>query len=323
MGDREGETDLCVILPVYNEGLILEQLVEEIDQATQGLVKKHEIIFVNDGSTDTTPVVLDRLSAENDHVRVLHLSRNFGQQSAILAGLTYANANATVVMDSDLQDDPVAIIAMVNEWRRGAKVVYAVRVRRKDSIVYRMAFWLFYRILNWVADSPIPRDAGNFCLLDRGVVGQVVELLQSDQYLAGARRWVGFKQVGVPVERRARYDDQSRMGLPGLWRLATTAVFSFSTFPLRMFYYISFLLFLSLTVVSTVAANLLISGKEPPVWLMLVGFASLIGTINSLGIAIVGEYIARIFNKVRDRPAFIVSRISQHSNEWVSGAPRE
>ncbi len=182
-------------------------------------------------------------------MRVLHLSRNFGHQAAVQAGLAHAEGDAVVVMDADMQDDPASIGRFLQKWREGYDVVYAVRVGRKESAAKRFLFFAFYRLLNLIVRVPMPADAGNFGLIDRRVADEIVRLLDRDRYYAGLRSWVGFRQVGIEVERGPRYDGRPRVSMLGLWRLAKSAIFSFSSFPLTFFYLVgslSMLVFLGL-----------------------------------------------------------------------------
>ena len=229
---------MSVVLPVYNEAEVLPVLAARIAEALNPCPMRYEIIFVNDGSRDESPQVLDQLAAASDQVRVVHLSRNFGHQAAVQAGLAHARGDAVVLMDSDMQDAPEAIPRFLAAWRAGYDVVYAVRTQRKENLLKRSLFAAFHRLMSAVASVPIPADAGIFGLIDRRVARQIVALGESDRYFPGLRSWVGLRQKGIVVERNARYDDRPRVSLRGLFRLAKTAMFSFSSFPLTIFHVI-------------------------------------------------------------------------------------
>lgn len=298
---------LSVVVPAWNEEGVLAQLIQEL-QAT--LVDyDHELIVVNDGSTDGSGELLDALAAGNPTLKVLHLSRNFGHQAAILAGLRHAQGEAVVLMDADLQDRPSAIPAMVERWREGYDVVYARRVGRKEGIVKRALFHAFYRVLNAVSQTPMPNDAGNFGLVGRRVSELIAHTIERDRYYAGLRRWMGFRQIGVEVERDARYDGRARVTLGGLFRLAKSAIFSFSTVPLAVFYVIaalSGLVFAGLA--GFTLYHRMITGLAIPGWTSTIMTACFFGALNALGIGILGEYVMRIYDQVRARPQFIVER---------------
>lgn len=306
---RSDEPLISVVLPVYNEARVLEELAERTEAALVGAGCRWELLFINDGSTDGSAEVLDRLAGANPRVRVLHFSRNFGHQSAVLAGLEVAAGDAVCVMDTDLQDDPAALPLFLEQWRAGYDVVYAIRTHRKEGFLKRALFGGFYRVLGGIAEIDIPLDAGNFSLVDRRVARRLTGLLAADRYYPGVRGWVGFQQVGVVVERGARYDRQPRVSILGLWRLAKTAIFSFSTVPLTIFYLIAFgsmLVFLTLsafTLYHRIFTGLAIAG-----WTSQIMTACFFGAINALGIGIIGEYVARIYAQVRRRPPYVIDR---------------
>jgi dolichol-phosphate mannosyltransferase len=304
-----GQTLVSVVLPVYNEGEVLETLARSVGAAVRAAGCAAELIFVNDGSRDASAAVLDRLATSDPCVRVLHLARNFGHQAAVQAGLVHARGDAVVVMDSDLQDDPAGIGRFLQKWREGYDVVYAVRTGRKEGSIKRLLFYAFYRVLNTVARTPMPADAGNFGLVDGRVATEIARLLDRDRYYAGLRSWVGFRQVGIEVERGPRYDGRPRVSMLGLWRLAKSAIFSFSSFPLTIFYAIGAL---SLCVFAGLACftlyHKLFTGLAIPGWTSVTMTSSFFGAMNALGIAVLGEYVSRIYDQVRSRPLYLVER---------------
>lgn len=306
---------VSVVLPVYNEVAVLPRLHALVTTALRSCGCRHELIYVNDGSRDGSERALDELASADSAVRVLHLSRNFGHQAAVQAGLAHARGDAVIVMDSDLQDDPSCFPRLLAEWQRGEDVVYAVRCSRKEAAWKRALFFAFYRVLNRVSGTPLPKDAGNFGLMDRRVARLVAELPESDRYFSGLRGWVGFRQTGVPVERLARHDGRPRVSLRGLFRLAKTALFSFSAAPLALFYAIAGVSFIiSLGLAGFALYHKLVTGLAIPGWTSGVMTASLFGALNALGIGVLGEYVVRIYDQVRGRPAYIVARD-------VAGAP--
>lgn len=300
---------LSVVLPVFDEARVLRELTERIARACEAASGGYEIILVNDGSTDDSAAVIDELATQNPSLRALHLSRNFGHQAAVQAGLGAARGDAVVLMDSDLQDTPEAIGAFVEQWQQGWDVVYAIRAQRKEGVLKRGLFSLFYTILCRIADVRMPLDAGNFGLIDRRVRDIIVGLEERDRYYPGLRAWVGFRQKGIVVERQARYDNNPRVKLQGLFKLAKTAVFSFSTFPLRFF---SFVALLSMVVCLFLCAftlyHKLFTGLAIPGWTSYIITVSLFGALNALGISVLGEYVVRIYDQVRARPGYVVAR---------------
>jgi glycosyltransferase involved in cell wall biosynthesis len=316
MNDRPAPDRKCladvtvsVVLPVYNEERVLDALEPWVTQAIRRCGCRPELIFVNDGSRDGSPEALDALARRHEHVRVVHLSRNFGHQAAVQAGLRHASGDVVVVMDSDMQDDADGIARFLEKWREGYDVVYAIRYGRKENALKVLLFHAFYRILNRVSSIPMPADAGNFGLIDRRVADEIARLLDRDRYYAGLRSWVGFRQIGVPVERGPRYDGQPRVSMKGLWRLAKSAVFSFSAVPLTVFYGLGLLamtVFVSLGLFCLY--HKLFTGQAIPGWTSVMMTASFSGALNAMGIAILGEYVMRIYDQVRARPLYVVAR---------------
>ncbi len=304
-----GKTFVSVVLPVFNEVGVLEALLARVRQSLAACHVQSEIIFVNDGSTDGSTGVLDQMAARCPEVRVVHLSRNFGHQAAVQAGLQHARGDAVVLMDSDLQDAPEAIGTLLDAWWSGYDVVYALRAKRKEAFWKRALFGGFHRLLGAVATTKIPVDAGNFSLIDARVVREIVALGERDRYLPGLRSWVGFRQTGVVVERLARYDNCPRVSLRGLLRLAKTAIFSFSTLPLTIFYLIgiaALAIFLGLSAYSLYCR--MFTTLAIPGWTSHILSASFFGALNALGISMLGEYVLRIYDQVRARPLYLVDR---------------
>ncbi len=300
---------ISVVLPVYNESKVLETLTGCVSEAIRETGGEGEILFVNDGSRDDSGAILDRLAASDPQVRVLHLSRNFGHQAAVQAGLSHVTGDVVVIMDSDMQDEPGSIGRFVEKWREGYDVVYAVRTGRKENPVKKFLFHAFYRVLNSVSRTPMPADAGNFGLVDRRVADQIARLPDRDRYYAGLRSWVGYKQIGIEVERGPRYDGRPRVSMLGLWRLAKSAIFSFSSFPLTIFYAIgsmSMAVFVALA--CYILYHKLFTGLAIPGWTSITMVSSFFGALNALGIAVMGEYVSRIYDQVRSRPMYLVEQ---------------
>jgi len=300
---------ISVVLPVYNESGVLLELCQRLRAALTAYRTTFELIFVDDGSRDGSSEALDRLARQFAEVRVVHLSRNFGHQAAIHAGLAHARGDAVVLMDSDLQDSPEAIGKFLDAWQAGYDVAYAVRVGRKEWIGKRLLFAGFHRLLSSISNTPIPVDAGNFSLIDARVVRHLLALAERDRYLPGLRSWVGFTQTGIPVERGTRYDDRPRVSARGLFQLAKTAIFSFSALPLTMFAWlgwIAFILFLGVSSYSLYCR--LFTDLAIPGWTSQLVTMSFFAALNALGISMLGEYVVRIYDQVRGRPLYLVDR---------------
>lgn len=307
---------VSVVLPVFNEVAVLQQLADCLKKKLIGGCRRLEVVFINDGSTDGSREKLDELADLDHRIVVVHLARNFGHQPALHAGLEHASGDVVVVMDSDMQDDPAAIVDFLSEWEAGHDVVYAQRTKRKESAPKRFLFYSFYRILNSIADSPMPEDAGNFGLMDRSVVDALLKMQERERYFPGLRSWTGFRQTGIPVERLARHDDEPRVSLKGLFKLAKTAVFAFSSFPLTLFYILA-----GSSAVVCAAATLFVmyhkafTGLAIPGWTSGIILASFFGALNAFGICVLGEYVIRIYDQVRQRPIYVAQQIRNNPED--------
>lgn len=308
------DTLISVAAPVYNEKKALPEFVHEIVAALKGLNLgcKYELVLADDGSTDGSTGELERLAGEyRGVVRVVRLSRNFGHSSAVSAALDHTRGDAVILMDSDMQDDPAAFAGMIEKWRAGSDVVYAVRSSREEAALLRTCFWFFYRMMSWMALIKLPADAGNFSLMDRRVVDALRKAPERNRYLPGLRAWAGFSQTGIDVPRRARYDGANRVGLRGLWKLAFNAVFSFSYVPIFVFRILG-------AVSLAMAGGLIVwafyrritTGYAVEEWTSQFIAVSFFGGINLLGISVVGEYVARIYDEVKQRPEYVVASVT-------------
>lgn len=305
---------VSVVAPVYNERENIETFVEEVRSSLSslGLPACGELVLVNDGSRDGSAELMDALARTHpDEVKAVHLARNFGHAAAVSAGLDHASGQVVIVMDSDLQDDPAAFGPFIEKWCEGYDVVYAVRAARKERAPIRFLSWCFYRVLGWIANLEIPLDAGDFALMDRRVVDLVRKLPERNRYLPGLRAYVGFAHAGVTVVRRARYDKRSRVGFRGLWARAMNAIFSFSYVPLFVFRLggVSVLIFCA-GLITWAMYHRLFTGLAIKAWTSQLVTTSFFGGINLLGIGVLGEYIARIYDEVKMRPPYVVARVS-------------
>ena len=297
---------ISVVVPLYNEGENLHELISRLDATLAG--RHYELMLVDDGSADDTREQLAKLANRRPEIKFLSLSRNFGHQAAITAGLQHASGDAVIVMDGDLQDPPEAIPGLISRWFEGYEVVYAVRRNRKEGPLKRVAYKGFYRVLKRLSYLDIPLDSGDFALMDRKVVDLLNHLPERNRFVRGIRSWVGFRQVGMEVEREARAAGDPKYTVKMLRRLAFDGIISFSHAPLRIFSSLGLLFsvgsFLSILVVLWIRlfTDLSIPGFASTATLIL-----LLGGVQLLGIGILGEYIARIFDEVKNRPNYIVA----------------
>lgn len=301
---------LSVVLPVFDEAAnlraLVARLVPVLEKLTQGA---WEIVFVDDGSRDGSADLLDTLHGENARVKVLHFSRNFGHQAALSAGLEAASGQAVVLMDSDLQDPPEVLESFVERWRAGFDVVYGVRRTRREGLFKRAAYSIFYRTMRRLANIDVPLDAGDFCLLDRAVVTELVALPERQRFLRGLRAWVGFRQTGVEYDRDARAAGAPKYTLTGLVRLAISGYVGFSAFPLRASAWLGFAAAATGFLLAVWAIGTKILGIDSPQgWASTVAIVLFLGGVQLLVLGVIGEYLSRVYDEVRARPAYIVRR---------------
>lgn len=308
--------DITVVIPIFNEQETLAELHAQLSEALGSTHKRYEILFVNDGSRDRSSEILHQLREADTRVRVIELSRNFGHQSAISAGLDHAPGDAVIVMDGDLQDPPEVLPRLIEQWEKGFDVVYAVRRNRKEGVLDRFAYAAFYRLIARMSKTPLPLDSGDFALIDRKVVDLMVQMPERNRYLRGLRSWLGFNQTGVEYDRSARFAGDSKYDLRALMGLASDGIFSFSEIPLKL----AMRLGVAITSLASVIAvwtlvKRLIGYDVVPGFATLAILVLFFGGVQLVSIGILGEYIARIYTEVKGRPQYVVREA------WGGDAP--
>jgi polyisoprenyl-phosphate glycosyltransferase len=312
---------LSVVIPIYNEEATLSELYRRLTHVlSQNLAElTYEMVFVNDGSTDGSLQVLLKLHADNPTVKIVNLSRNFGHQAAITAGLDHAKGDVVICMDGDLQDPPEIIPTLVARWRDGNDVVYAVRKIRKEGFIKRACYAVFYRLLRRLSMVSIPLDAGDFALMDRRAVDCLNALPERSRFIRGLRTWIGFRQSGIEYEREKRFAGTPKYTWPKLIKLAVNGLLSFSAIPLRIATAVGFVIsFCSLLAIFVVLYLKLLTDQALPGWTATVIPILLLGGIQLLSVGILGEYIAQIFEEVKQRPVYLVNGVFDSDN-----APRD
>lgn len=298
---------LTVIVPIFNEENNIDLLYREILKVSKDYTN-YEIVFVNDGSKDSSEDIINKLCEENQFVKLINLSRNFGHQIAITAGLKKSKGDVVVIIDGDLQDPPEVIPKLIEKWKDGYEVVYAIRQKRKENFFKRIAYFMFYRILKTISDINIPLDSGDFSAIDRKVVDQMNKFPERNRFVRGIRSWVGFNQVGVKYERSLRFSGEPKYSYNKLLKLAYDGLISFSHRPLKIA--------TKLGVITTLMAFIIIvyilylnffRNIDVRGWSSTIVVILFLGGIQLLMIGALGEYIARIYDEVRSRPNYIIS----------------
>lgn len=307
MSDRQtAKPELCIVFPCYNEEDVLPHLFRTLESLDVGVQVR--FLFVDDGSQDGTRKLLQEACKANEKIAYLSLSRNFGHQVAVQAGLKHAQGDLVAILDADLQDPPELLKQFITKWREGFDVVYGIRTNRKESWFLKTCYSSFYRILEKIANIQIPRDAGDFALMDRKIVNTLNAFPEHNQFVRGLRAWTGFKQIGVKYARPARYAGKSSYNMKRMTRFALDGLLSFSSAPLRLsawlgagsalmgFGYLSY------------ALIVYISGKQlAEGWTSTVVLILFLGGIQLMMLGVLGEYLGRIFEEVKRRPHYVLN----------------
>ena len=303
------KVDYSFVIPIFNEEKIILELWRRLSSIIKQLDKQTEVIFINDGSVDSSWEILVELSRENREVKILNLSRNFGHQTALAAGIDHAEGQAVIIMDGDLQDTPESIMDFIQKWQEGYDVVYAIRRKRKEKWLKKVAFKSFYRIQRTFSQVPIPLDAGIFSLMDRKVVLALRQMPERNKYLSGLRAYSGFKQIGIPVERGPRYRGEPKVSILDLFKLAFDGIFSFSAIPLKIVTYLGLVFSVTAFIVGIIGLIVkFLFGIRFLAWPYGLTTTFFIGGIQFLCLGIIGEYIGRIYEEVKQRPYYIIDK---------------
>jgi polyisoprenyl-phosphate glycosyltransferase len=305
---------VSVVIPCFNEEEVLPELFRRVTSAANDWQCDWEVICVDDGSRDQTWEMLAAQHQKDSRWLALSFARNFGHQTAVSAGIHHTSGDAVIVIDADLQDPPEELWRFIKAWKEGYEVVYAIREKRKESTAKRAAYWFFYRLLSRIVSFRIPADSGDFCLMDRRVVEVLKAMPERNRFVRGLRAWLGFRQIGIAYERSARSAGETKYSLAKLFKLAVDGIFSFSTAPLRLVFYsgVSVSFFSLLGILFTLSQKVFVDFYArhgfPPVQ----GFTTIViavlflGGIQLISLGVIGEYIGRIYEEVKQRPPWVI-----------------
>ena len=312
---------LSIAIPVFNEQEVIPELlgrtIAVINELPGG---PHELVIVDDGSSDRTLEMLEAAAANDSRIMVVALSRNFGHQIALGAALDHVSGDVTVLMDGDLQDPPESIPALLECHQQGYDVVYVRRVNRKESWWLRFCYYTFYRLLSMLSRIQLPLDAGDFSLMSRRVVDQIRQMPEHHRYLRGMRTWVGFRQMGISVERSARRAGHTKYSPLKLLKLASDGIFAFSIVPLRAAALIGVLAIAISAVFSLYSVYAKYWLHSPQGFTALILAITFLSGVNLFFLGIIGEYVGRVYEETKARPHYVIRRIIS-AGEIVTGEP--
>ena len=301
-----------IIAPCWNEEKALPELYRRISAVMEKTGESWELVLVNDGSTDRTIDVIKKLRTADPRVTYVDFARNFGHQLAVTAGMDYAQGDAVILIDSDLQDPPELILDMIEKWKTGYMVVFAVRKERKGETWFKLfTAKLFYRIIYRITDVDIPLDTGDFRLMDRKVINQMRAMKEHHRFIRGMTSWVGFKQTGVDYVREERFAGETKYPLRKMIRFAVTAITGFSIFPLQLATFMGFIiailsgLFILVAIIARLSGGQAFEGQATTLVMVL-----FLGAIQLISLGIIGEYLGRIYDEVRGRPLYVVNEVA-------------
>jgi dolichol-phosphate mannosyltransferase len=297
-----------IIAPIFNEAQNIPELYRRVKETLEATSEPWELWLVDDGSTDGSTDMIRQLADQDPHVRPLIFARNFGHQIAVTAGLDYARGQAVIIIDSDLQDPPEVVLDLIEKWREGYEVVYAIRTEREGESWFKLfTASLFYRLIYRITDVDIPLDAGDFRLMDRKVVNVINRMRERFRFLRGMSAWVGFRQIGVPYRRAARHAGETKYPFRKMFRLALNAVTGFSYFPLQLATYLGFvsagisILAIPVVISFRLAGSQAFFGQATTLIAVL-----FLGGVQLISLGILGEYIGRLYDEAKGRPLYII-----------------
>ena len=303
---------ISVIVPMYYEEKVAEECYKRLTTCLQKLIDyTYEIIIIDDGSKDKTLEILENIASKDDKVKVISFSRNFGHQAAVTAGLKHVSGDAIIIIDADLQDPPELIPQMMQLWEQGNEIIYAKRKKRKGESPFKLlSAKLFYQILNALSDTEIPKDTGDFRLVDRKVVDTINNMPEHNKFLRGLFSWVGYKQIPFEYEREERFAGKTKYPLRKMLKLASDGIISFSTKPLKL---VGLLGFISIVISILILIYALLSyflklNQLSAGWTSLMVAITFFAGVQLLSIWIMSEYIGRIYDETKQRPQFIINK---------------
>lgn len=314
---KESNIDISIIVPLYNEELVFEQLIKRLRSVVSSTDFSCEIILVNDGSSDNTATLIEAICEEDKRFTGIILSRNYGHQLAVSAGMAYVRGKkGAMIIDGDLQDPPELVTEFYKLLENGYDVIYAIRKNRKETFFKKLAYSAYYRLQKKISSFNIPIDSGDFSMLSKRVVETMNEMPEQSRYLRGMRAWVGFKQIGFEYDRDERHAGETKYSWTKLFELAFNGIFNFSNFPVKIITRLGFftvlfsLIYFGYNIYRRVYYNDVPQGFTATILAII-----LFSGVQLISLGLIGEYVLRIYNQVRNRPLFVVDKIFQEGKE--------
>jgi polyisoprenyl-phosphate glycosyltransferase len=317
---------VSLAIPVYNEEAVVPELIRRTTAVLDSLPGgPHEIVLANDGSSDRTLEMLEKAAENDDRIVVVGLSRNFGHQTALTAALDQVSGDVAILMDGDLQDPPEAIPTLLDAYQQGYDVVYVRRVNRKESWWLRLCYFLFYRLLAALSSTQLPLDSGDFGLMSRRVIEEMRRMPEHHRYLRGLRTWVGFRQIGIPIERSARHAGRPKYGPIKLLMLAFDGIFAFSIVPLRAAAISGMIAILLSCLYTIYALYVKFWVGSPKGFTTIIIVVTFLSGMNLFFLGVIGEYIGRVYEETKGRPHYVIGKMIKKRglNRDAASANRE
>lgn len=304
----KNKPNVSIVIPLYNEELIFPQLIERLNSLISEGLLEIEFVLVDDGSEDKTSEMMRELAIKDAHYNCIFLTKNYGHQEAITAGMNYANGSeAVMLMDGDLQDPPELVFDFYQKIKEGYDVVYAVRKKRKEGFLLKLAYWLYYRIQRLLTKEKMPLDSGDFSMMSRRVVNLLNSFPEKTRYLRGLRSWVGFKQIGYEYERASRTAGETKYSLGYRFKFGFDGIISFSDIPLQLVTKLGMLtIFISFIYIAVLIYKKLVYNNVMEGFTTLFIGLALFSGVQLICLGLIGEYLGRVYKEVKNRPPYIV-----------------
>lgn len=302
---------ISIVIPLFNEEKMFRELTERVAGILDNFDIKTQVVIVNDGSIDSTAILMEEISLKDKRFKSVFLSRNHGHQLAVSAGLSCADGEeAIMIIDGDLQDPPELIVEFYKKLKEGFDVVYGIRKNRKEGFLLRLCFWTYYRIQRSLSNYEIPMDSGDFCMMSKRVKDIMVSMPEQSRYLRGMRSWVGFKQFGYPYDRNERVAGKSKYNLKKRLEIGLNGIFNFSKVPIRFMYLLGFTSIIISIIYTVYLIYLKLTSTYLPAGYVTIIFAvSFFSGVQLITLGLIGEYVFRMYTQVRERPLFIIDKV--------------